>query len=122
VTYVKTAAVREFPTIPAATVIALNVRRSPKSVGLKGRKLICSMLDIFTLFLQIKSHSDLICLDELNTVIYQNQKVCYNILFRSVSETLQELCADKKYLGAKIEFTSILKNCVVGLPTGGISF
>ncbi|WP_027400129.1 IS91 family transposase, partial [Anaerovorax odorimutans] len=45
---------------------------------------------------------------ELNIVIYQNQKVCYNILFRTVSETLQELCADKKYLGAKIGFTSIL--------------
>lgn len=45
---------------------------------------------------------------ELNTVIYQNQKVCYNILFQAVSETLQELCADKKYLGAKIGFTSIL--------------
>lgn len=45
---------------------------------------------------------------ELNTLIYQNQNVCYNILFRAVSETLQELCADKKYLGAKIGFTSIL--------------
>ncbi len=45
---------------------------------------------------------------ELNTVIYQNQNVCYNILFRAVSETLQELCSDKKYLGAKIGFTLIL--------------
>ena len=45
---------------------------------------------------------------ELNTVIYRNQNVCYNILFRAVSETLQELCSDKKYLGAKIGFTSIL--------------
>ncbi len=45
---------------------------------------------------------------ELNTVIYQNQNACYNILFRAVSETLQELCSDKKYLGAKIGFTSIL--------------
>lgn len=45
---------------------------------------------------------------ELNTLIYQNQNVCYNILFRAVSETLQELCADKKYLNAKIGFTSIL--------------
>ena len=45
---------------------------------------------------------------ELNTVIYQNQNVCYNILFRAVSETLQELCADKKYLDAKIGFSSIL--------------
>lgn len=45
---------------------------------------------------------------ELNTLIYQNQTVCYNILFRAVSETLQELCADKKYLGAKIGFTSVL--------------
>lgn len=38
-------------------------------------------------------------------------RISYNscrILFQAVSETLQELCADKKYLGAKIGFTSIL--------------
>jgi len=46
--------------------------------------------------------------DTLNTITFQNQKIVYNILFKSVAETLFELSADKKYLGAKLGFTSIL--------------
>lgn len=46
--------------------------------------------------------------DTLNPVAYQNQKVVYNILFKAVAETLSELSADKKYLGAQIGFTEIL--------------
>lgn len=45
---------------------------------------------------------------ELNALIYQNQKIGYNLLFRCVSETLKQLASDKKYLGADIGFTSIL--------------
>lgn len=44
----------------------------------------------------------------LNKICFQNQKVMYNILFTAASETLLELGADKKYLGAKLGFTSIL--------------
>ena len=44
----------------------------------------------------------------INPVAFQNQKAVYNMLFRSVSETLFELASDKKYLGAKIGFTSII--------------
>jgi hypothetical protein len=43
--------------------------------------------------------------DTLNPVAYQNQKVVYNILFKAAAETLSELAADKKYLGAQIGFT-----------------
>ena len=46
--------------------------------------------------------------DVLNPLILQNQKTCYNILFQAVSQTLKELSAAPKYLGALIGFTSIL--------------
>ena len=45
---------------------------------------------------------------ELNPVFYQNQRQLYTLLFKSASETLLELCADKKYLGAKPGITAVL--------------
>lgn len=68
---------------------------------------------------------------ELNMLIYNNQTECYNILFKAVSETLNELCNDPKYLGAKSGFTCILHtwgqnlnfhphiHCII--PGGGIT-
>lgn len=41
---------------------------------------------------------------ELYTIAIQNQEKIYKILFRSSSETLQELARDEKYLGAEIGF------------------
>ncbi len=46
--------------------------------------------------------------DDLNPIAYQNQKVVYDLLFKAAAETLSELSADKKYLGAQIGFTGIL--------------
>ena len=69
--------------------------------------------------------------DTLNTIAFQNQKVVYAILFKAVAETLSELCADKKYLGATVGFTSVLHtwgqnlihhphiHCIV--PSGGLN-
>jgi len=69
--------------------------------------------------------------DDLRPVIYQNQKALYSTLFKAVAETLQELAADKKFLGATLGFTSILHtwgqnlsyhphiHCVI--PAGGLS-
>ena len=69
--------------------------------------------------------------DTLNPVAYQNQRVIYDILFKAAAETLSELCADKKYLGAQIGFTEILHtwgqnllhhphiHCIV--PGGGLN-
>lgn len=69
--------------------------------------------------------------DDLNPVIYQNQKTMYALLFQVVAETLQELAADKKYLGATLGFTSVLHtwgqnllfhphiHCIV--PAGGLN-
>ena len=68
--------------------------------------------------------------EELNIVGLQNEEEIYNILFKSVSETLQELCADRKYLGAQIGFMAVLHtwgqnlmyhphiHCIV--PAGGL--
>jgi predicted Zn-ribbon and HTH transcriptional regulator len=69
--------------------------------------------------------------DTINLIVYQNQKEIYTILFKAVAETLTELAADKKYLGAALGFTSILHtwgqslvhhphiHCIV--PGGGLS-
>jgi len=69
--------------------------------------------------------------DTLNLIVYQNQRELYTLLFKAVAETLTELAADKKYLGAKLGFTSVLHtwgqnlmhhphiHCIV--PSGGLS-
>jgi hypothetical protein len=68
---------------------------------------------------------------ELNPLVIMNQRVMYNILFRSVSETLMELSNNPKHLGACTGFIGILHtwgqnlmdhphiHCVV--PGGGLS-
>jgi hypothetical protein len=45
---------------------------------------------------------------ELNPLAVMNQKVMYNLLFRSASETLIELADNPKHLGARIGFIAIL--------------
>ncbi len=69
--------------------------------------------------------------DSLNQVAYQNPQIVYNILFKAAAETLKELAADKKYLGAEIGFSQILHtwgqnlmhhphiHCII--PGGGLS-
>lgn len=69
--------------------------------------------------------------DLLNPVAYQNPRVVYDILFKAAAETLSELSADNKYLGAQIGFTAILHtwgqnlmhhphiHCIV--PGGGLN-
>ena len=68
---------------------------------------------------------------ELNPVALRNKKEFYNLFFRAVSETLTELAANRKRLGAKIGFFTVLHtwgqnlldhphiHCVI--PGGGIS-
>lgn len=46
--------------------------------------------------------------DTLNSIALNNQKIVYNLFFRSVSETLKELSQDKKYFNAKNGFITIL--------------
>ena len=46
--------------------------------------------------------------DLLNSVLFQNQEIAYDLMFKAVWDTLRELSADKKYLGAETGVTSIL--------------
>ncbi len=69
--------------------------------------------------------------EPLAPLVLQNQRVCYSLLFRAVSETLQQIAADTRHLGAKIGFLAVLHtwsqnllhhphvHCVV--PAGGLS-
>lgn len=45
---------------------------------------------------------------QLHSLIYQNQKLLYDLLYKSVSETLSELSWDPKYLGAQPGFFCVL--------------
>jgi hypothetical protein len=45
---------------------------------------------------------------ELRPVFLQNQREMYGLLFKTVSETILELCGDKKYLGVKPGITAVL--------------
>jgi hypothetical protein len=68
---------------------------------------------------------------ELNPLCPRNAKVIYNLLFRASAETMLDLAADPKHLGAQIGFLSILHtwgqnlslhphvHCLV--PAGGLS-
>ncbi len=46
--------------------------------------------------------------EELNPVIYSNQKLLYDALYHAASATLNELSRDKKYLGADIGYICII--------------
>ena len=68
---------------------------------------------------------------ELQTLVLQNQAELYNLLFRTVAETLLEVARDPRHLGAEIGFFGILHtwgqnllfhphiHCVI--PGGGLS-
>lgn len=68
---------------------------------------------------------------ELGAVVYANQREMYGLLFRCVVETIRELAADKKYLGADVGLTAVLHtwgqnlcfhphiHCIV--PAGGLN-
>ena len=46
--------------------------------------------------------------EQIHMLIYHNQKLLYDLMYKAVAETLMELSADKKYLGAQIGFFSVL--------------
>jgi len=68
---------------------------------------------------------------DLSPLMLQNKKALYALLFRASAETLMEIAADPKHLGARIGFLSVLHtwgqnlqhhphvHCVV--PAGGIA-
>lgn len=46
--------------------------------------------------------------EQLRSIIYSNQRLLYDLMFKVTSETLTELAMDEKHLGAQIGFFSIL--------------
>jgi len=46
--------------------------------------------------------------EELNALIYSNQKVLYDLLYQAAAETITDLSADPEHLGAKVGFLSVL--------------
>ncbi len=46
--------------------------------------------------------------EEIRSPALQNKRVVYGILFRAAAETLQEVAADPKHLGAEIGFLAVL--------------
>jgi hypothetical protein len=68
---------------------------------------------------------------ELSALVLQNKRLLYDLLFRASAETLLEIAADPKHLGAHIGFLSVLHtwgqnllhhphvHCVV--PAGGLA-
>jgi hypothetical protein len=68
---------------------------------------------------------------QLSQLMLQNKKVLYDLLFHASAETLLEIAADPKHLGAQIGFLSVLHtwgqnllhhphiHCVI--PSGGLS-
>ena len=51
--------------------------------------------------------------EELNPIIYSNQKFLYTALYHAASDTLSELAADSKYLGTDIGYICILHTCLL---------
>jgi len=45
---------------------------------------------------------------EIKMLVFQNQKLLYTLLYKTVAETLMELSADPEYLGAQIGFIALL--------------
>ncbi len=46
--------------------------------------------------------------EQLHMMIYHNQQLLYDLMYKAVAETLTELAGDPKYLGAQIGFFSVL--------------
>jgi len=68
---------------------------------------------------------------ELNTLMFQNQRLLYSLLMKAAGDTITELSSNSKYLNAKVGVTSVLHtwgqnlsfhphvHCIV--PGGGIT-
>jgi Putative transposase/Transposase zinc-binding domain len=69
--------------------------------------------------------------EQLSPLALQNKRIIYNLLFKAASETLLEIAADRRHLGARIGFFAVLHSwgqtmqfhphlhCVI--PGGGLS-
>ena len=46
--------------------------------------------------------------EELSPLALQNKRIIYGLLFKAASETLLEIAADPRHLGAEIGFLAVL--------------
>jgi hypothetical protein len=46
--------------------------------------------------------------EQLQTLVYQNQRLLYTLMYKAASQTIAELSLDKRYLGAQPGFFSVL--------------
>jgi len=104
-------------------------RHCPKCQGSKQREWVNNQLDKL---LSVNYYHVVFTLPQkLNAVIYQNQKVLYDLLLKTAGNTIMELTKDRKYLGAKTGVTTVLHtwgqnlsfhphvHCIV--PGGGLT-
>jgi len=87
-------------TTPAATATAPSASQRPAIVGWRrGPKKLLPVPYCHVVFTVP---------EQLASLALQNQRVFYSLLFRAVSETLQEIAADPRHLGAQTGFLAVL--------------
>ena len=109
--------------VPAAIGIARSARHAARAAWLERRAAELLPVEYFHVVFTLPQ--------PLAPLALQNQRVLYAILFRAASETLLQIGADPKHLGARIGFLAVLHtwgqnlhhhphlHCVV--PGGGIA-
>ena len=97
--FVKIVAIFRFTTIPAVTDAVLCVRLFPTEKWMDAQEDVLEAPYFHVVFTVPQ---------ELNPLIYCNQKLLYDALYHSVSSTINELAEDEKYLGAKVGYICIL--------------
>ncbi len=53
--------------------------------------------------------------EELRDIFRNNQKICYNLLFKTSSESLRQLALDKRFIGGKIGMLGVLQTWAANL-------
>ena len=117
------AAIRPSPTTPAAIGTARSARPTRATSGSRTRSQELLPVPYFHVVFTLPH--------ELSALACRTRSVLYDLLFRASAETLLEVAADPKHLGAEIGFLSVLHtwgqnllhhphvHCVI--PAGGLS-
>ena len=118
-----TAAISRSPTTRAATATAPKCQATAAAEWMEARQ---------AELLPVEYHHVVFTLPAaLGPIALQNRRVVYGLLFKAAAETLQQIAADPKHLGAEIGFLAVLHtwgqnlqhhphvHCVV--PGGGLS-
>ena len=85
---------------PAGTAIAPNVKAPPAPRGLEQRTAELLPTDHFHVVFTLP--------EEIASIAFYNQEVVYDILFRTVAETLLSITGDPQRLGVETGFFTVL--------------